>query len=271
MKGRFVVILASLALALTLFCNKKYNPTGPGQTANDKITINATEEFPYGLDTLYVSPGDSMILQAATLKPSQPPVYQWSSGNEAMFTLVPVPTDSSRIMATAVGDSGAVTFLTVKDNANGQEKSIPAKVAVWADMYRFTYIGSLNKHHYFLARAVADWAAGKTICEDNHGHLVTIASKEENDMVKRGRDAIGKDVWIGLRYQWDPTSSDRSKDLKWSKWVNGETLTYTNWVSGKPDYNPIGAWDITIFVYMDAIGKWFNQRNMTKHYVLEIP
>jgi hypothetical protein len=118
---------------------------------------------------------------------------------------------------------------------------------------------------------VANWLSGENVCEDNHGHLATISDKTENDVVKKARVMANRDVWIGLHYQYDLSNPDRNKDLKWSLWVTLEPVTYTNWASSKPDFNPVGAWDITTFAYMDANGKWANQRAMAKAYVLEIP
>jgi hypothetical protein len=271
MKKNRLVLILGLMIIFSFYCSKKDKITDPGDNhAGKNIGINATDENPYGLDSLLIAPAASGLLQAATLIPANPPNYEWSVGNGSIFQLIPDAGDSSKVTVVALGDSGAVTTLTVKDLANNQQKTLTVKVAVWADMQRFTFVGSLNKHLYFLSKGVADWLTAEIVCEENHGHLVTITSKEENDIVKQARTTAGKDIWIGLHYQWNPASTDRAKDLKWSLWVNGEATTYTNWASGKPDYNPVGAWDITTFAYMDALGKWVNYRQMAKQYVLEI-
>jgi hypothetical protein len=272
MKTKRWVLFLALALVFGLFCGKKNKVTNPvDNRAGSNIGINATTDNPYGLDSLLIAPADSAILQAATVVPATPPKYEWSVGNGAIFQLIPEVGDSSSVIAMALGDSGAVTTITVKDIANNQQKTLTAKVAIWADMQSFTYVGTLNKHHYFLSKEVADWLTAEIVCEKNHGHLVTITSKEENDMVKKARTMAPKDVWIGLKDQWDP---DRKKkvDLKWTEWVNHEKTTYTNWASGQPDFtSPDGAWDIKQFCMMLSTGKWSDERQMSKPYVLEIP
>jgi hypothetical protein len=274
MKKNLFFLILGLGVTLTLFCSKKNKITNPVDTrAGHNIAINATETSPYGLDSLLVSPGDSILLQAATLLPTTPPDYEWSVGNASAIQLVPVAGDSSKVLAVAVGDSGASTTITVKDLANSQDKSILSKVAIWADMNQFTYLGSLNKHHYFVSKGVADWASAKTKCEDNNGHLATITSAEENDMVKKAVDRLKDDAWIGIRYQFDPVNPGTSKDLKWTQWITGETVVYKNWASGQPDFNtyPVADWEMRFFGYMNSLGKWADSRQLTKNYILEIP
>ncbi len=274
--NRFLMILG-LGITLVVFCGKKDKVTNPvDNRAGHNIGINTTETNIYGLDSLSVSPGDTVLLQANTLLPATPPNYEWSVGDGAVFQLIPDAGDSSKVLAVAVGDSGATTTLTIKDLANSQDKTIPVRVAVWADMERFTYAGTVNKHHYFVAKVKADWASAETKCRDNNGHLVTITSLEENDVVKKARDKVKEDVWIGIRFQFfiDPLHpTDRSKDLKWTLWANGEPVVYKNWASGKPDFNQVNTddWEQRYFGFMDATGKWSNTRQMTKYYVLEIP
>jgi hypothetical protein len=273
--NRFLLILG-LSVTLTLFCGKKDKVTNPVDTrAGHQIGINTTEANPYGLDSLYVSPGDSIQLQAKTLLPANPPDYEWSVGDAAVFQLIPHASDSSIVLAIAAGDSGSTTTITIKDLANSQDKTITVKLAVWGDVDRFTFVSSLNKHHYFVSKGVADWATAKTRCEDDHGHLVTITSEEENAVVKKAVDKIKDEVWIGLRFQYiyDPLHpNDRSKDLKWTQWITGEPVDYKNWDSGKPDFTTYNQdWETRYFACMVTTGKWVNRRAMTKYYVLEIP
>lgn len=270
--NRFCLILGLMAVSV-FFCSKKDKTVNPdGNTTGNNITVNQTAENPYGLDSLYVSPTDSMLLQVATVAPLETPDYQWTVGNNAVFQLVPDPGDASKVTVVAVGDSGATTTINVKDLANNQEKTLSAKVAVWANMQRFRYAGSLNRHHYFVSTLKVDWATAKGKCEESNGHLVAITSKEENDIAKHARDMVNEDVWIGLHFQFDLTSTDRNKDLKWTLWVTGEPVVYKNWASGKPDFTSYNQdWDTRYFGYMDAMGKWVNSRAVVKYYVLEIP
>jgi hypothetical protein len=276
MKKNLYFLILGLGVALSLFCSKKDKVTNPIDTrAGHNIAINATEMSPYGLDSLFISPGTTLQLKASTLLPATPPDYEWSVGNNAVVQLNAVAGDSSLINAVAAGDSGASTTITIKDLANSQDKSIVVKVAVWADMEKFTFLGTVNKHHYFVSKGVADWATAKTKCEDNNGHLVTITSADENAMVKKGVEKVKDEAWIGIRFQYifDPDHpTDRSKDKKWTEWITGELVAYTNWDSGKPDFTTYNQdWETRYFGCMVATGKWVNRRAMTKYYVLEIP
>jgi len=274
MKTNRFLLMLGLAATLVVFCSKKDEVTNPVDTrAGHQIGINTTEANPYGLDSLYVNPGDSIQLQAETLLPTNPPDYEWSVGDAAVFQLIPHATDSSKVLVVAVGDSGAATTITVSDPVNSQNKTIPVKVVVWADPEWFTYVGTLNKHLYFVSTMVGDWLTAKIVCEDNHGHLATITTQEENDIVKNASTKVNEDVWIGIRYQYDPSHPGTSKDLKWTQWITGEPVVYKNWASGQPDFNtyPVADWEMRFFGYMNKLGKWADSRQLTKRYVLEIP
>jgi hypothetical protein len=274
MKTNRWALILGLIIISCFYCSKKDSVTNPGKNvAGANIVINANDDDPAGLDSLLLAPADSWVLQAATLAPANPPSYKWSVGNASVFQLTPDAGDSSKMTVTALGDSGAVTTITVKDTANNQQKTISLKVAVWANMQKFSYVGSLNKHHYFLSVMVGDWASAKVVCEDNHGHLAAITSTEENDIVKQARTTANEDVWIGIRYQFDLSNPDRTKDLKWTRWITGEPVVYKNWASGQPDFNayPVADWEMRFFGYMNSLGKWADSRQLTKRYVLEIP
>jgi len=272
---RFCLILGLVTLSI-FFCSKKNNVTGnDGNKTGGNITVNQTDDNPYGLDSLYVSPNDTMLLKAATVAPQKSPEYEWTVAEGSVIQLLPDAGDSSKVAVVAVGDSGATTTITVKDLANNQQKTFKAKIAIWANMEQFRYIGSLNGHHYFLSKYIAGWAPAETTCEDSHGHLATISSVEENNIVKQAQTAAGDSVWIGLRFQWnvnDRSAAGKKLDKLWTEWVTGEKVTYKNWSSSQPDFNsPDGAWDLKLFACMNATGKWVDERQTSKLYVLEIP
>ena len=87
-------------------------------------------------------------------------------------------------------------------------------------------------HYYAIFTESLSWDAAKAECEKLGGHLVIIESEIENqflwDLVstdKAVKDAIAKNksnvfVHIGCF---------QSSDSKQWKWVNGQSITYSNW------------------------------------------
>ncbi|MHA2316473.1 MAG: lectin-like protein [Candidatus Hodarchaeales archaeon] len=88
--------------------------------------------------------------------------------------------------------------------------------------------GNFNGHQYTLITLAQTWTHAKIGCEARGGHLVTINSQEENELV---RNLIGSNIiWIGF--------TDEVTEGDW-QWVTGEPITYTNWV-GPPDDSGMG-------------------------------
>ncbi|MBR5517878.1 MAG: S-layer homology domain-containing protein [Clostridia bacterium] len=82
-----------------------------------------------------------------------------------------------------------------------------------------------NDHTYHLYDESMTWEEAKVYCENSGGHLVTITSEEEQQIVEQLLDkGLKKQYWIGL-----------SKTSGGMKWVNEEELTYTNWDKGEPN------------------------------------
>jgi len=84
----------------------------------------------------------------------------------------------------------------------------------------FTYIGSLNSSCYYFWPNAMTWAEANDYAESNGGHLATITSQEEDDLLGE----FGG--WIGL--------TDQNVEGEW-EWVTGEAVDYTNWINGEPN------------------------------------
>lgn len=94
-------------------------------------------------------------------------------------------------------------------------------------------ISKVYNGHYYAAYTFNgdyDWDSANTYCNKLGGHLVTITSAEENNAVLELMLKAGKEfAWVG--------ATDKVEEGNW-KWVNGETLSYTNWADYQPDnYN----------------------------------
>ena len=90
-------------------------------------------------------------------------------------------------------------------------------------------------------------AAENSTCNGLHGHLVTITSASENDLVAN----LSQDdfrPWIGL--------SDESTEGTYT-WVTGEPFSDANWSPGEPSYYPNEDY-VEFFVSND---KWNDNTN----------
>lgn len=95
------------------------------------------------------------------------------------------------------------------------------------------YLHLLNFDEYYY------WTSAKKECESLMGHLVTLSSEEENQLIAEMTD--GYSTWIGGFLQAG----------SW-QWVDGSEFAYTNWADGEPnetgDYMQMywdGTWDDT--------------------------
>ncbi|MBQ6267389.1 MAG: hypothetical protein IJK64_06415 [Clostridia bacterium] len=85
-----------------------------------------------------------------------------------------------------------------------------------------------NGHRYQLIEQSMTWTEAKAYCEKLGGHLVTITSQKEQDVINGYLTATagGKDFyWIGL--------FDDGSNSNW-KWVTGEPVSYVNWTGNEP-------------------------------------
>lgn len=81
-----------------------------------------------------------------------------------------------------------------------------------------------NGHKYVYYADKTTWYAANAFCEAQGGHLITITSQEENDLLTFlcGED----DIWLG--------ATDVKTEGQW-EWITGEPFEYANWNSGEPN------------------------------------
>lgn len=117
-----------------------------------------------------------------------------------------------------------------------------------------------NCHAYAQVSGTKTWAEAKADAETQMyngkiGHLLTITSAEENAFVVNNVTSGGP-LWTG---------GYRTNGGPWS-WVTGETYSYTNWYSGKPD-NGSSTTAMIAFGY-GSPGKWDDYIVTDKMYYL---
>lgn len=133
--------------------------------------------------------------------------------------------------------------------------------SVWASsVYLETYTPIVtinwNDHTYNLYNESMTWKEAKNYCESIGGHLVTINSEQENNMIcSMLSDNSMNCYWIGL--------SRNSVGDDW-EWINGEPVTYTNWADNEPN-NDRNKNEIYVHLFgqkrtggigVKAVGQW---------------
>lgn len=106
-------------------------------------------------------------------------------------------------------------------------------------------------HTYKILDTVKSWHGAKTYCESLDGHLVTITSEEEQNVVATLLKQAA--TWNYFGY-WMGAQKDTQKAPKWH-WVTGEAFKYAKFSEGQPDgygdylqmynYPDQGNWDDT--------------------------
>jgi len=126
----------------------------------------------------------------------------------------------------------------------------------------FKFAGKSDSTFLYLSNSInLSWWEGNTLCNQAGGHMVTISSQEENDLVF---NSMGSGhVWIGF--------TDQVSEGNFV-WVTGEAVNYTNWFPGEP--SSVGPDDdYTIMTTPGpASGTWSSQFNSVNRYavILEI-
>lgn len=129
-----------------------------------------------------------------------------------------------------------------------------------AQIFTIDYVGlkpavtsTYNGHTYELYDITCSWHQAYRTCEQLGGHLVTIASKGENDFVwslKYSGTKKSDYLWLG--------ATDEINEGTW-QWITGESFTYHPWASTQPD----NAGSAEHYLEMNADSSW---NDLTKYY-----
>ena len=104
-----------------------------------------------------------------------------------------------------------------------------------------------NGHHYYIYDIGNDIEAAIEYCESLGGHMATITSSGENDFLydyMLSNDL--ESVYFGF--------SDAAEEGTWI-WLNGESVSYTNWHSGEPNSENDDE-DYAMFYWKYDDGTW---------------
>ena len=110
-----------------------------------------------------------------------------------------------------------------------------------------------NGHIYELYDVSLSWTEAKEYCEKKGGHLVTITSQGEQNVITSLLTAgTKKYYWIG--------ATDEKEEGKW-QWVTGEAFDYTNWCQAplQPDnHSGVGGIEEDYAELLQVDGRWMD-------------
>lgn len=106
---------------------------------------------------------------------------------------------------------------------------------------------SANGHRYELYDINTSWNQAYRFCENLGGHLATVTSAEENEIIMSmlKDSSVNISPWLG--------GADFNKEGNWY-WITGEPFSYTNWASTEPN----NAENIEHFLALFSSGKWYD-------------
>jgi hypothetical protein len=92
-------------------------------------------------------------------------------------------------------------------------------------------------HYYAVMDDALPWWDAKAAAESQGAYLVCITSPEEQTFLTDTIGPLNNNAykWIGLYQPWWPGYFPASPTEGWI-WVSGESLSYTNWNSGEPNW-----------------------------------
>jgi VWFA-related protein len=120
--------------------------------------------------------------------------------------------------------------------------------------------GSSHTSRYQLVKECLSWEDASQRCQEMGGHLATITSQDEMDLlVSMAEDAGCKYLWLG-----GYTSYDNSGNV-FGHWVTGEDFSYQAWAADEPsrvDQDGTEEWYIMLWNIPSLGGwTWNDQRN----------
>ena len=97
----------------------------------------------------------------------------------------------------------------------------------------------------------ATWTEASQYARNQGGYLVCINDREEFDKVCQKADEENiKVFWVGAK-------RDSYDDWDETKWLDGEDITYINWLSGEPTYYDEDGFDENYLMVFKVNGVWY--------------
>jgi hypothetical protein len=117
-----------------------------------------------------------------------------------------------------------------------------------------SYEGFFNNSYYYVSNQETSWYNADSISSSLGGHLVSINSQDENNLVQSFLNS--ENAWIGL--------NDTLMEGNWV-WSSGEQFDYNNWADGEPNNDDM----IEHFVHINYSGNgdWNDDTDETSQFL----
>ncbi|OFY19264.1 MAG: hypothetical protein A2X02_02065, partial [Bacteroidetes bacterium GWF2_29_10] len=242
---------------------------------------NADDVVIYVTNSTSANAGPNVTIcngNATTLTATGGTAFSWSTKETtASITVQPTTTTTYVVTVTKSGiTSSDALVVTVSPSFipdagkdvginNGASATLTASINIGdatgiGTIPGFTYQGKINENYYYSSNYTDTWLNAKKACEDNNGHLVTISSDAENNLVYAIVSGVTDNAFIGL--------TDQVSEGVW-RWVTREPYTtYTKWYGGYP--NNSGNKDY-VFMYNNGNKQWMDDAaSISRRFILEV-
>ncbi|RKI36500.1 hypothetical protein D7V86_24685 [bacterium D16-51] len=154
-----------------------------------------------------------------------------------------------------VFDNCASNFVLYGNNGSTSETYAEKNAHVFVIMNEGNSSLKDNKSRYKLINDSKTWKEAKTYCEQMGGHLATITSEDEQEIIEALLKNQGEKncYWIG----------GYKENNQW-KWINGEPFDFSNWDYGEPNGYHDDEYYIEIYGKEEKgyeFGKWNDMVN----------
>jgi len=223
-------------------------------------------------------PGDSVLMWTSPIDSNSIGSILWSTGetsdsifvsplNTTTYACIKTVDGLVRYDTTSIIVGGGELIYSDSVLCFGSELSISAK-GVNIDLPNdFVYIGTFDGNDIYFIQKVDTWHNQRAYASQYGGDLVVLNSGEKQQYVSAGLLNAGLNnfnVWIGL-YQ-NTQSAFYSEPLGGWEWVNGQQVTYTNWMSGEPNNSSFEDYG-----ELTQYGTWNDHFDWSKRAIVEIP
>ncbi|XP_071400376.1 receptor-type tyrosine-protein phosphatase H-like [Centroberyx affinis] len=123
----------------------------------------------------------------------------------------------------------------------------------------------IAEQEFFPQSSAITWKEARNHCEVCYKDLVTLTPENIRTIVQN----LSSDYWIGLRKSLN--TSGPGPAMPWSRWANGDPLTFQNWYPGRPVAKPrahsivcgCGGNGVTQFSTVQTVTGSFTDQNVT--------
>ncbi|KAL4221424.1 hypothetical protein ACF0H5_019682 [Mactra antiquata] len=193
--------------------------TTPKPTTTQQPTTQTPSTTTPQPTTSTVSPTTTTTTARPTTSTSSTTTQPTTSSTTTQQSTTPIPTTTSTTTTSTTQSISSSAYEVLSCPASVVQAANAAGGKVFVDSGRRKCYEFVPTRH--------TWIYSENMCKNNGGHLTTINSLSQNQLIHQYVQAYGHPTWIGL--------SDRQIEEHF-EWSSGEPVTYTNWHDGRKDF-----------------------------------